>query len=210
MDMSKKFPDLPHQIPHRGNPISRALFKKLFLIQGWQIQGTLPNHAKAVAIVAPHTSNLDAWYGFLAIWGLGIKISVLGKDSLFKPVLKPILHWLGLIPVHRDQVNGLTEQVVNIIRQQDQIWIGMAPEGTRKQASKIKSGFYHIAMKAQIPIVIFSFDFQHKTIYCLGDFFPTGDYAQDLNEMMQRFEGKFSAKRPERLSLPLQNLVKND
>lgn len=202
------FPQLPNQVPHRGTRLSRALFKKLFLAQGWTIEGEFPNLAKAVAVIAPHTSNIDAWYGFLAIGGLGIKITVLGKDSLFKPPFQPMLKWAGLIPVTRDQVNGLTEQVVQFIEQHDQIWVGMAPEGTRKKAQKIKSGFYQIAFKAQIPIVIFSFDFDHKTIHSLGVFHPTGHYEEDLKHIMQRFEGKFSPHNQNWLSLPLQNLVK--
>jgi 1-acyl-sn-glycerol-3-phosphate acyltransferase len=102
--------------------LSRALFKTLFLAQGWSIEGEFPNLSKAVAIIAPHTSNIDAWYGFLAIGGLGIKITVLGKDSLFKPPFQPFLKWAGLIPVKRDRINGLTAQVVEFIQQQDQIW----------------------------------------------------------------------------------------
>ncbi|RSB55089.1 acyltransferase [Acinetobacter soli] len=210
MDMTQFFPDLPDRVPQRGTALSRRMCRQLFLAQGWRIEGEFPNVPKAVAIIAPHTSNLDAWYGFLAIGGLGIKITVLGKDSLFTPVSTPVLNWLGLIPVQRSKRTGLTEQVVQAIEQHEHIWIGMAPEGTRKQASTFKSGFYHIALKAHIPIVIFSFDFDHKTIYCLGAFSPTGDYQQDLTAIMQRFEGKVSAKRPDRLSRPLQNLVKND
>ena len=202
------FPELPDQVPHRGTTLSRALFKTLFLAQGWSIEGEFPNLSKAVAIIAPHTSNIDAWYGFLAIGGLGIKITVLGKDSLFKPPFQPFLKWAGLIPVKRDRINGLTAQVVEFIQQQDQIRVGMAPEGTRKKAEKIKSGFYQIALKAQIPIVIFAFDFDHKIIHSLGVFDPTGHYEQDLDQMMQRFAGKFSPHTPDWLSLPLQNLVK--
>lgn len=184
MDMTQFFPDLPDRVPQRGTALSRRMCRQLFLAQGWRIEGEFPNVPKAVAIIAPHTSNLDAWYGFLAIGGLGIKITVLGKDSLFTPVSTPVLNWLGLIPVQRSKRTGLTEQVVQAIEQHERIWIGMAPEGTRKQASTFKSGFYHIALKAHIPIVIFSFDFDHKTIYCLGAFSPTGDYQQDLTAIM--------------------------
>ena len=69
-----RFPELPDQIPKRGTVLSRAAFKTLFLAQGWSIDSEIPNLAKAIAILAPHTSNIDAWYGFLAIGGLGIKI----------------------------------------------------------------------------------------------------------------------------------------
>ena len=208
--MSQHFPELPPLVPQRGTSYSRALCKKLFLSQGWKVIGEIPNLPKAVAIISPHTSNIDGWYGFLAIGGLGLKITVLGKDTLFKPPVKPLLNWAGLIPVHRDSTNGLTEQVVAEIQKCDRIWVGMAPEGTRKKAEKMKSGFYHIAHAAGIPIVMFSFDYDHKTIYCLGAFTPTGHYQQDLEKIMGFYQGHFSPKNPNWLAEPLQKLVKKN
>ena len=208
--MSQHFPELPPLVPQRGTSYSRALCKKLFLSQGWKVVGEIPNLPKAVAIISPHTSNIDGWYGFLAIGGLGLKITVLGKDTLFKPPFKPLLNWAGLIPVHRDSTNGLTEQVVAEIQKCDRIWVGMAPEGTRKKAEKMKSGFYHIAHAAGIPIVMFSFDYDHKTIYCLGAFTPTGHYQQDLEKIMGFDQGHFSPKNPNWLAEPLQKLVKKN
>ena len=204
----KNFPDLPPLAPQRGTFYSRTLCRKLFLSQGWKIIGKIPNLPKAVVIASPHTSNIDGWYGFLAIGGIGLKITVLGKDSLFKPPLKPLLKWAGLIPVYRNSHQGLTQQVVETIGKQDKIWVGMAPEGTRKKAEKMKSGFYHIAHAAGVPIVMFSFDYDHKTIYSLGTFTPTGHYQQDLEQIMQRYAGHFSPKNPEWLAEPLQKLVK--
>lgn len=85
------FPVLPDQVPSRGSPLSRAIFKKLFLAQGWKFDGEFPNLAKAVAIISPHTSNIDAWHGFLALLGIGIKITIFGKNTLFDTPLKPLL-----------------------------------------------------------------------------------------------------------------------
>ncbi len=136
--MPQYFPDLPPLVPQRGTAFSRTLCRKLFLGQGWTVVGEIPNLPKAVAIISPHTSNIDGWYGFLAIGGLGLKITVLGKDTLFKPPFKSILDWAGLIPVHRDSTNGLTEQVVATIHKYDKIWVGMAPEGTRKKLKNKK------------------------------------------------------------------------
>ena len=206
--MDQHFPNLPHLVPQRGTALSRALFKKLFLAQGWTIEGEVPNFPKAVAIISPHTSNIDGWYGFLAIFGLGIQITVLGKDALFKPPFKRALDWAGVIPVKRDTANGLTEQVIATIQKYDKIWIGMAPEGTRKKAKKMKSGFYHIAAKANIPIVMFSFDYDRKTIHCLGHLDPSGNYDEDLTKIFERYEGKISPQNRNWLAEPLQNLVK--
>ncbi|OTG92310.1 1-acyl-sn-glycerol-3-phosphate acyltransferase [Acinetobacter sp. ANC 3813] len=202
--MTQHFPTLPEQVPARGSAFSKQLFKKLFLAQGWSFEGNFPNLPKAVAIISPHTSNIDAWHGFTALLGLGIQITIFGKHTLFETPLKPLLEWIGVIPVDRGNAQGLTKQISDIIQAKDKIWIGMAPEGTRKQAEKIKSGFYYIAYEAQIPIVMFSFDYEHKIIHCLGVFQPTGNYEQDLEQILQLYEGKFSPKNPDWLAKPLQ------
>lgn len=207
--MSAHFPTLPDQVPARGSSLSRNIFKKLFLAQGWSFEGEFPNLPKAVAIISPHTSNIDAWHGFTALLGLGIKITIFGKHTLFKTPLKPLLEWIGVIPVNRSTQQGLTQQIIDFIDTQDQIWVGMAPEGTRKQAESLRSGFYRIAVGAHIPIVMFSFDYDHKTIYCLGVFQPTGNYEQDLEQILNRYVGKFSPKNPDWLAKPLQNRIKN-
>jgi len=207
--MSAHFPTLPDQVPTRGSSLSRKIFRKLFLAQGWSFEGEFPNLPKAVAIISPHTSNIDAWHGFTALLGLGIKITIFGKHTLFKTPLKPLLEWIGVIPVNRSTQQGLTQQIIDFIDTQDHIWVGMAPEGTRKQAESLRSGFYRIAVGAHIPIVMFSFDYDHKTIYCLGVFQPTGNYEQDLEHILNRYVGKFSPKNPQWLAKPLQNRIKN-
>ena len=94
------------------------------------------------------------------------------------------------------------------IASKDNIWVGMAPEGTRKHAQNIKSGFYQIALGAHIPIVMFSFDYDDKTIHCLGVFHPTGQYEHDLDYILNRYIGKFSPKNPDWLAEPLQKRLK--
>ena len=207
--MSAHFPTLPDQVPARGSSLSRTIFKKIFLAQGWHFEGEFPNLPKAVAIISPHTSNIDAWHGFTALLGLGIKITIFGKHTLFNTPLKPLLEWIGVIPVNRSIQQGTTQQIINFIDTQEQIWVGMAPEGTRKQSESFRSGFYRIALGANIPIVMFSFDYNRKTIYCLGVFQPTGNYEQDLERILNRYVGKFSPKNPEWLAQPLQNRIKN-
>lgn len=207
-NMTQQFPTLPPQVPSRGTPLSKAVFKKLFLAQGWSFEGEFPDLPKAVAIIAPHTSNYDAYYAFLALLGIGIKVTIFGKDSLFKTPLKYLFKWIGVIPVHRDSAQGLTQQIVDVIQSHEKIWIAIAPEGTRKSAPKIKSGFYHIATGANIPIVMFAFDYDKKSIRCLGVMHPTGNYEQDLNSILSTYEGNFSAKITTRLAIPLQKYGK--
>ncbi len=207
--MSQNFPTLPDQVPQRGTSASREFFKNIYLAQGWSFEGEFPNLPKAVAIITPHTSNYDGWYGFTAILGIGIKLTVFGKDSLFKPPFKNLFQWVGVMPVDRNSPHGLTQQIIDIIDREEKIWIGIAPEGTRKKAEKIKSGFYHIAVGANIPIVIFAFDYQKKMIGCLGVFHPTGNYEQDLPQILSLYQDHFSPKNLNWLSIPLQKLLKN-
>ncbi|WP_347456760.1 1-acyl-sn-glycerol-3-phosphate acyltransferase [Acinetobacter thermotolerans] len=206
----KSFPTLPPLVPGRGSKFSRAFYKKLFLAQGWQMVGEFPNLPKAVAIISPHTSNFDAWLGFNALLGLGIQITIFGKDSLFRTPLKPILEWIGVVPVVRDTPQGQTKQIVDVINKTNHIWVGMAPEGSRKAPEKIRSGFYHIAKAAKLPIVMFSFDYDHKIIHILGVYHITGDYDYDLEQIYKHYEGKISAKNPEWIAKPLRKLVKKD
>lgn len=205
---TKRFPELPSQLPRRGNPLSRRFFKWLFLAQGWQLDGEFPNLPKAVAIISPHTSNIDAWHGFIALLGMGLKVTIFGKDKLFRTPLKPLLEWIGVIPVVRDSPQGHTQQIVQLIKEKSQIWVGMAPEGSRKAPDKIRSGFYHIAHQAGLPIVMLAFDYDIKTIHILGVYQTTGDYEADLAQIYAHYKGKISAKNPHWIAKPLQKLLK--
>ena len=106
--MNQYFPELPDQVPSRSSSaFTRAIFKQLYLAQGWRFVGEFPNLPKAVAIISPHTSNIDAWHGFTALLGLGLQITIFGKNSLFHTPLKPLLEWVGVIPVNRSHAQGL-------------------------------------------------------------------------------------------------------
>lgn len=205
--MTKYFPTLPKDLPSRGSKLTRQFFKRLYLVQGWKFEGDFPNLPKAVAIISPHTSNYDGWYAFIAMLGIGIQVTIFGKDTLFKPPFDQFLSWCGVIPVKRDTPHGLTQQIVDVINSKDKIWIAMAPEGTRKSAENIRSGFYHIAKGANIPIVIFAFDYNHKIIRCLGMIYPTKNYEKDLNEILERYRGQFSPKNLAQLAKPFKNLL---
>jgi len=114
-----RFPQLPPHVPSRGSKLSRTFFRQLFLGQGWRLEGEFPDLPKAVAIISPHTSNIDAWLGFNALLGLGIQITIFGKDSLFRTPLKSVLEWIGVVPVVRDSPQGHTRQIVEIIEKSE-------------------------------------------------------------------------------------------
>ncbi|MCF9034338.1 1-acyl-sn-glycerol-3-phosphate acyltransferase [Acinetobacter nectaris] len=208
--MSKSnYPILPSNLPNRGSKYTRIFFQKLLHAQKWSFEGNIPNLPKGIAILLPHTSNLDGWYALIGILGLGVKISILAKDDLFNTPLKPLLHKVDIIPIKRNTQSGFTQQAIDTLNNKERIWIGMAPEGTRQQAPSFKSGFYRIADGAEVPIVMFSLNYQTKTLTCIGSFMPSGNYEKDLPNILSFYTSQNCyPKHLSRLSLPLQKQLK--
>lgn len=205
---SLAFPVLPEQVPSRGSDSTKKIFKQIYTTQGWQIHGNIPNIPKALLIAAPHTSNIDGWYGLLAMLGLGLKITIMAKHTLFDTPFGKFFRWAGMIPVNRQHPDGLLEHLTQEIHRNEKIWIALAPEGTRKHAGKWKSGFYRLAYAANIPLVLVAFDYQHKAIRILGTFECTGHYEQDLAIILNHYQGNFSPKHAHLLSDQLRQYLK--
>ncbi|MBY5993410.1 lysophospholipid acyltransferase family protein [Ferrimonas balearica] len=153
-------------------------------LAGWSIQGQLPARQKYVAAVAPHTSNWDFIIGLLARFQLKIPARFIGKHQLFRPPLGWLMRALGGRPVVRTQSNNLVEEVTALFSQEEEFVLALAPEGTRSPVSRWKTGFYHIAQGAGVPIVPVAFDYRHKTIV-IGDAFVPGDSkAADMAQLL--------------------------
>lgn len=157
---------LPAQAPKMPRyRLAQWLGRTVLRLGGWRMVGEFPNIPKAVLIAAPHSSNWDGVWGISAKLALGIRLSILGKHSLFHiPLLGPLLRWQGVIPVNRSAPQGVVEQAVAAMRASDCIWYAMAPEGTRKQVAKWKPGFWRIAHGAGVPVIVASFDYPSRTI----------------------------------------------
>lgn len=203
----KNFPTLPSQVPYRGTPNIRAVAKKLFQAQGWSFKGEIPNVPKAVVILMPHTSNLDGWYGLLGLFGLDIKINILMKESLFKPPFGILFEKMDIMPVKRNANSGFTEQAIDILNSHNNMWLGIAPEGTRSHTEQLKTGFYTIATGANVPIVMFSMDYKNKSLNCIGLFKPTQNYPADLDKILAHYKGQFYPKHMNKLATPLKNIL---
>jgi 1-acyl-sn-glycerol-3-phosphate acyltransferase len=174
-------PAIPPRMPQvKPNRFTRWLGRTALRLGGWRVIGPIPDLAKAVLIVAPHSSNWDGYWGMAAKIALGLEVRVLGKTQLFWWPLGPLLRRLGAIPVNRSSPQGTVEQAVAIIRDFDRIWFTLTPEGTRKRVDKWKSGFWKIARTANVPIVMAYFHYPEKTIG-IGDVFqPTDDADADM------------------------------
>ena len=150
-------------MPH--NRFVQGLSRGLLRAGGWRMVGVFPDIPKAVLIAAPQSSNWDGFWGFAVKAALGVKLSILGKDTLLRiPLIGSILRWQGVIPVDRSAPHGVVDQAIAAIRDADRMWYGIAPEGTRKLVQQWKPGFWRIAHGAGVPVIPAYFDYANKVI----------------------------------------------
>ncbi len=168
-------------------------------LTGWQIVGPAPDIPKYVLISAPHTSNFDFFYMFLISKVFGIRIHFMGKASLFRGPFGPISRALGGIPVSRDSRQNLVAQMVQAFNERDSLILSVPPAGTRKYTPYWKSGFYYIALGANVPLVCGFVDYGRKRVGVGPTIIPTGDVEADLDKI-RAFYADITGKYPENKS----------
>lgn len=172
----------------------RYIVRFILRLFGWKLVGEMPEAKKAVFIFAPHTSNWDFVIMMLARFGFRMKPAYLGKHTLFKQPFGWFFRVLGGIPVERSNSHNVVNQVVKIINEREEISLALAPEGTRSKTEKWKSGFYHIALKAKVPLVLAFLDTKTKTLG-LGDIIElTGDQDEDMQVIRNFYQDKVGFK----------------
>lgn len=186
---SARLPVLAEEIPRSGGPISRALGRLILAILDWRVEGDMPNLPKFVLIVAPHTSNWDFPIGMGAKLALGLRASWVGKHTIFRWPFGGLLKSLGGIPVDRSATNDIVQQVVGEFARRDRMVFALAPEGTRTKVERWKTGFYHIARGAGVPIVPVALDFAARVIRILPAVSPSGDVDGDTAALRALFIG---------------------
>lgn len=178
--------------------MTRAFYRFMFRLAGWQIKGGIDQSlARYVMIVAPHTSNWDFFIGLAARSILGIDTRYVAKKELFRFPFGWLFRKLGGYPVDRSKNTKFVDSVAEIFNQYDRFSICITPEGTRSYAPKWKTGFYYIAVKAQVPIVMVAFDYPSKQVRVEPPFYPTGNMEEDLEHMRNYFRtatGKHAEK----------------
>ena len=171
----------------------------LFLrIMGWTVKGDFPIHLKkCVVLVAPHTSSWDFVIGIAIRSQIRIThAKFLGKDSLFKGPFGFIFRRLGGYPVDRSSNHNIVEQAVALFHSHESFVLVLSPEGTRQKVDRLKTGFYHIAKNAGVPIVMAALDFEKKQCYYAEPFYPSGDEAADFQHIYQ-FYAPIKGKNPD-------------
>ena len=166
--------------------ICRIILKML----GWQLEEQLPATKKYVLIGYPHTSNWDFILGMLAKWAMGMPLNWVAKHSMFWGPLGPIFIAMGGVPINRDKTFGFIQKNIEFFKIRQSFVLGLMPEGTRNKTDRLKSGFYHIADGANVPIALAYLDYKNKKIGVGKVIETTGDIYADFEIIKNFYQDK--------------------
>lgn len=186
-------PIISPSVPTRGSQRTRAFGAWMLTLIGWKFSGELfPDEKKLVLIVAPHTSNWDFVVGVCAMYAVGIRVTFLGKDTLFKFPLGILMRFLGGVPVDRASKSDVVTQTVELVQKSERIIIALAPEGTRRAVLNWRTGFWWIASRAQVPILPVGLDFKRREIRLLDTYRTTGNVEVDVALLRSKFSAEMA------------------
>ncbi|MGL4851099.1 MAG: 1-acyl-sn-glycerol-3-phosphate acyltransferase [Phocaeicola sp.] len=171
-----------------------------YKLMGWKTQVSAPDFDKFIMCAAPHTTNWDLIVGKLFMGAIGRETGFMMKKDWFFWPLGPIFRWMGGIPVDRGRKTSLVDQMITRAKESKKFHLAITPEGTRKANPNWKKGFYHIAMGAELPILLVAIDYEKKCVTCDKVIYPTGDLNKDLQEIKLYYKD-FKGKHPENFSI---------
>ena len=180
-------PNVGASIPRSGSQIGKLLGIFTLRLLGWRVEGDFDDHPKMVAIVAPHTSNWDFVVGLAARYALRLDASWLGKHTLFRPPFGWIMRRWGGIAVDRSASHDVVSQTIAAFSSRPRVFLVITPEGTRKQVTRWRTGFWHIAKGAGIPILPIVFDWGSRVIRILPAFTPGDDVEHDVQVLQSKY-----------------------
>ena len=186
-----RLPSVGAGVPRRGSAAVRAFGRALLALMRWRVEGDVPDLKKFVIAVAPHTSNWDFVVGMAVMFALDLKLTFIGKHTLFRGPFAPILRWMGGVPVDRSSSHGLVGEAVRGFESVDQRVLAIAPEGTRRSVERFRSGFVHIARGARVPVLLASLDYAARCVR----FGPLIEPGSDVEAEVRRIEAFFSTVR---------------
>jgi 1-acyl-sn-glycerol-3-phosphate acyltransferase len=191
-------PELPPSV--RRSRLARALGRFTLRLFRFRLDSVPVHDPKLVCVCAPHTSNWDLPLFLAAAAALGLRVSWLGKHTLFRFPLGGLWRALGGIPVDRTRQTHFVQHVADIFHERDGLLLGIAAEGTRQRTEYWKSGFYFMALAAQVPIGLAYVDFANRTIGFKGFMSPSGDVRADMDRLRAVYAG-IRGKYPEQESI---------
>jgi 1-acyl-sn-glycerol-3-phosphate acyltransferase len=158
-------------------------------LSGWRMRGDWPPYPKAVLVAAPHTSNWDGVNMLAAAGFYRVKLSWMGKKSLTTGPFGWLVKLLGCVPIDRSASNDVVATMSAALKNSRSMILAIPPEGTRSLVREWKTGFYHIALQADVPILLTVLDYGSKTISVKAALQPSGDYTSDLATILKHYEG---------------------
>ncbi len=165
---------------------------------GWRVDVKNPLMEKMVVLGYPHTSNWDFFLGLMMMWSLNISPNWIGKHTLFRGPLNWLFRSLGGIPVDRKSPKNIVQQIIDQFKKRKHLILGIAPEGTRAKTDRWKSGFYHIAAGAGVPVALGFLNYPQKTVGIGPSFIPGGNPREDIH-LIQNFYADITGKYPENM-----------
>ena len=180
--------------------IAKKLCQLILKVTGWTAESKIEIPKKCIFCVAPHTSNWDFLIGQLYSKSTGMKSNFIMKKEWFFWPLGPIFRHLGGIPVWRSKHTSMTDNLAETAKQLPVFQLCITPEGTRKLNPEWKRGFYYIAQKAEIPILLYGVDYEKKLIRCTKTIIPNGDIEAQMREIKQYFKD-FKGRYPENFTI---------
>jgi len=171
---------------------------------GWKVKGKFPNIKKSITIFAPHTAHIDALYGKLGITEFGVKYKFLSKKELFFFPMNLVMEKFGSIAVRGVKGKNAIYQVADMLNATDELHIVISPEGWIKKVEKWNKGFYYMALKAKVPIVVAYLDYKKKEMGIKGVIYDITDYESVVAQINEMYKG-VSGKCPEQFVLETVN-----
>lgn len=180
----------PYPVQLKGHAWAAWLLKMI----GWRVEFEGLPSLQGVAIVYPHTSNWDFCTAMLCKWTMGLPVYFWGKDSLFKiPLIGRWIKWIGGVPIDRSSPRGIVGAMIEVFAEHRRagqfLWLGLSPEGTRRHTEGWRSGFYQLAIGADLPLAVVRLDYATKTMRFEGFLKLTGDVETDYAHIRQMYEG---------------------
>lgn len=166
------------------------LCRTLLRLCGWRLLEWPVSVPRAVLMVYPHTSNWDFILGILYRFAVRLPIRWAAKDTLFRAPLAALFRALGGVPVNRRERTGFVEQMAAASRAHDDFYLAITPEGTRSRVNHLKSGFYRLALQAELPLLVCTIDYARREVGILGEFALSGNEAQDLAALAELYRGR--------------------
>ncbi|MGL5938666.1 MAG: lysophospholipid acyltransferase family protein [Phocaeicola sp.] len=171
-----------------------------YKLLGWKTEVSAPDFDKFIMCAAPHTTNWDLIIGKLFMGAIGRETGFMMKKDWFFWPMGPIFRMMGGIPVDRSRKTSLVDQMVKQAKESTKFHLAITPEGTRKANPNWKKGFYHIALGANLPILLVAIDYKRKCITCDKVIYPSGDINKDMQEIKLYYKD-FKGKYPENFSI---------